>query len=480
MLIDPKNFEAKELAIEEFANKYDKKYSEHLDKLRSAKLFVEANREFAAYDAYVVGTMFEQYKAFEAWMKETGSVSDLGALPNIALDVITASYGLGVQSLLTSQQPMADQIGLVWYKNVNFSDTRKGVNAGDTWINSQSHDGSKTGLMDAYAGSGVPAEVLGSTVSGTLTYNLSANIAPLRPHLSSITIEGTTLQAIETGTGVLFGNGIDGEIDYANGDITLNFRENPGTVANNIILNYQQDFEKSADIPEIDTEFTTKSVTAQVYALKQKSGRLQTFSYNKQFGKMLEDEMINDLSQGIAASASNQSINAYVAGEAVNGITSLEFDVSGALGVGITKRDRELDLELVVDEADGELNANAGRGGINRMIAGTLACTYLSHQKGFVRAAVGNNFGPHLYGTWKGITIVRAPQIDSKTTLCGYVSPVSPFEAAASRGIYMPLFMTGFLPDGQNPLVRQRAVAEWVAYSSLVPKFTHKIVIKTA
>lgn len=476
LFISPDN-EQKMMMIENLSNEFDRKYGKYMDSLRSAKIFSlgEGHRPFGSYDAYVVGTMFEQYRAFEAWMREQGSVSDLGALPNVAYDVIAASYGLGVAPLCSSGQPLEEQVGLVWFKNVKFSDTRKGVTAGDPWIRSD-RSGTNLDKIAKYAGAKSSSEALANTADGTTTYNLTMDYPPVRPNMLEISVPALSLVGIDNGQGLILGNGIHGTVDYINGTIVLNFATNPGGV-HPIVATYHQDFEKSADVPEIETSFDTRSVTATVHSLKQKNGRLQTFAYNKRFGGMLEDEMVNDLSQAMAAVASTAVIDTYADAFAQSGLSALTFDLSGAPANGITRREQERDLELVIDEADGAMNQNAGRGGINRLVCGTKAATVVMHQEGFLAIPLGNQFGPQVIGTMKGKTVIRAPQIADNEIRCGYVSPISPFEATAVRGIYMPLFITGFLPDGVNPMLQQRAVAEWAAYEALVPRFSHKILI---
>lgn len=89
-------------------------------------------------------------------------------------------------------------------------------------------------------------------------------------------IGGYTQFPSNTDVGQIWGAGISGTINYITGSVTLNLTSDPGN-GQNIVVNYQQNYELSTDLPQIDTYFASVGIFAQVYALKGTIGLLQSY-----------------------------------------------------------------------------------------------------------------------------------------------------------------------------------------------------------
>jgi len=147
--------------------------------------------------------------------------------------------------------------------------------------------------------------------------------------------------------------------------------------------------------------------------------------------------------------------------------------------IGVSLFEHKMTFKDNIAMAEANLLANAGRGSVTAMIAVRSACSLLSTLPGFAKVADGSTFGPHIYGTLDGVTVVRVPHeqiLNPNEIICLYKGQ-SPFEAPAVYAPYMPLVVTSTLPTGYNPLLSQRAAAVWSAVDILVPSFITKIVI---
>jgi len=464
--------------VEREANRYDEQYGKWLDPLRSADIFVISGKQFNEHDAFYVGSMLENFQLmYEAMIHETGSASDLGVLPNLAFDVISSQYGLGVASLLASHQPIDEETGNVYFKELLFETTKASasVTKGDNYLKSDQGmaSGSYKKMMD-FGATLIENEDTGTnTATGTAQYTVTASNLPLRK--SKVTCIIDTLSFVDDGSGNMIGSAGGGTVNYTNGQVVINLTDDTND-GNDILLTYEIDLELADDLPTIGTQYTSKSVNAHVAAFKGLHQTLKAYSMQKRFGKVLEDEIVQDLSEAMAAASSTRVIETIKSAFTAGGATAKTFTkINPAVGSIEEKRYRQ-GLSIAIEEANLDLNYRSGNGSINRMVVGKNMASFLLDQDSFVKVAFDETLGPKLLGTFGTITVVYSPdQIGDDDAICLYNSPNSPFKSAVVKATYMPMFMTEMRPHAKNPLVSQRAVAEWSAYETLVPRYTHKV-----
>lgn len=151
-----------------------------------------------------------------------------------------------------------------------------------------------------------------------------------------------------------------------------------------------------------------------------------------------------------------------------------------AAPTGVAYVDHKNSFKDKLADAEATMVGNAGRGAINVLIAGRAAAALISTLDGFVKLSDGSSYGPHIFGTLDGNTVVRVPSnavLDSNTVIALYKGG-RPFESASVFASYMPLVVTSALPTGVNPLLQQRAAAVWAAIDVLIPAFATKIIIQ--
>lgn len=101
--------EKEELALEEEytqrAEELYERYQEQISAVENKGVFRFV--DFSPYHAYALGTMLEQYENYQKFVEYTyGSVSDLGQLPKVALDIISIAYAGSIMPLIASTQPI--------------------------------------------------------------------------------------------------------------------------------------------------------------------------------------------------------------------------------------------------------------------------------------------------------------------------------------------------------------------------------------
>ena len=457
--------------IEDQAERYYEKYRDQMDMLEDTPL-AQVNGGLNKYDAWALGKQLEQYDMMEAMIKEdAGNTNQLGKLPVIAHDVITAVHGVSILPMVASVQPIEDEKGIVFFKQVRSGDTRGSQTDGDVTVDPRQGTVTPSG----YSSNVLSSETLVTTVGATLSYSATVAAPPLRSETLKLFLDSApAVEAEDTGPaeggdpniGILKGVGLSGTVDYTTGQVDIDFAADP-LGGNNVIIEYQQNFEKAADIPTIDTFFDSKTIQARVYALKGCMGMLQSFAMKRRFGMQLQEELAKDLVQEINREIGGDMIRKTRA--AAVGSTTFSRTLPG----GVSEFEHRQAYMFALNDAEAELNGNAGRGTISTLILGRTHAAYISGLPGFTKLYDGASLGAHLYGTLNGITVIRVLEdavLGAEQGIAMWKGP-TPFEAACVWSPFMPLTVTGVIPEAPNPLNNQRAAAVWAGVDTLVAQY---------
>lgn len=470
------------------AQEYFEKYRKQIESLEKDSILKEV-RNINSYDISALGQQLENWDNYMVMCEETGSVSSLGNIPNIAHDVITVAYGSSPISTIASVQPIEEEHGMVYFKEVRTHKARGSIGA-DTVI------ARSDGVPDAYpsadgspfAGDRIQAGSI-DLVANTDTYSLTvpAHSRPLRPFKTEVTADTSAAgnnsllpdsfrwRDIDGDGTLLSAEGGTGTVDYSTGVVSVSFPAGSIKVAltGGIKVWVSTDFESQDEIPTVNMKLTTKPVKARVFALRNTIGLAQAYALNKRFGMQAAEDLATDLVAEINTEIMRGLINLLNAN--VRGNTNW----SRSPGSGISFLEHKQTIKDAFATAESTMLGNAGRGMVNVMIAGRNACEVIGTLPGFTKIADGSSIGTHIYGTLNGVTVVRVPYsqvLDGNTILCLYKGS-TPFEASAVYSPYMPLVVTDTLPTGENPLVNQKAAAVWAAIESLVPVYSTKVTV---
>lgn len=463
--------EVKNKGIEDKASKYFDKYRAHMSVFEHKSLLAKT-RKVGMYDIYALGKQLEAFDSYKAFCEDQGNVNLLGKLPSIAYDVITAVQGASILPVIASVQPIDEEQGVVYFKQVRSATTRGSQTAGNVVVDPRTSIATPIG----YANNAFTNVNAIATASGTFSYTFTLAGAPVKSQSLSLFLDGTpAVKARDfgsetvSGVGEILGAGVSGTITYATGSVTLLFSANPGVSFVNV--SYQQNYELATDIPQIDTFFASKSIMARVYALKGTMGMLQSFGMSKRFGMVTEDELAKDLVQEINREIGGDLIRAVRSG--AMGTTT--FSRTAPAGVSYFEHKQTYKDQLAI--AESVMVGNAGRGNASVIIAGRTHCNVLQTLPGFTKLSDGTTLGSHIFGTLDGVTVVRVLEANILGAEEGVVvwKGLSPFEAAAVYAPYMPLAVTGTLPQSPNPLNSMKAAAVWAGVDNLVPAYATKL-----
>lgn len=460
------NEQLKGKKIEQDADRYSKIYRPQLDLLESSPL--SKTRSITAFDYYALGKQLEQFDDYKRMCEEDGSVTQLGTIPNIAHDVIGVTYATSPLAVIASVQPVDEEQGTVYYKNVVAQSTRGNVSAGQSLLHATN--------VEQVNPQGFSGDTLvfsaGNTVAATLTYAFNLTEVPVKPGFCKLAIAGVTIPNLDDGAGNILGKGVSGSINYTTGAVSFTLTADPGN-SHAITMQYATNFEIAADLPKIGMKLDSKSIRARTFALKDTIGLEQQYALRRRFGIIADDEMASDLIGAI----NSEIVNTIIVGLTVQAMGTTTWSKTAPSGVSYLEHKQTLKDSFTA--AESVMLGNAGRGNIGVMIAGRDACSIIGTLPGFVKITDGSTPGPHIYGTLDGVTVVRVPAasvLDTWTILGLYNGP-SPFESAAVYSPYMPLLVTTAMPNGINPLSNQKAAAVWAGVDVLVPQFVTKIVI---
>jgi hypothetical protein len=450
------------------AENYRKKYRTHVDALEHSML----NKVVGVNEFHItqLGKQLDAFSIYSRLCEANGTLNNLGQLPRLAFDVITASMGQSILSIIATVQTIGSQKGIVHYRNVEAKITKGNLTAGQNIVDPT------TGVVhpQGYASNEV-REVIGTGDGTEDAFAAVLSFNPTRNQFLQILVGGTVVgrdqgDLTTRGVGQIWGNGVSGTVNYATGAVALTFA---ASVANAVVIEalYQENYEASEDIPRIEAYWASKDVEAKVYALKATVGMLQQFVLQKEYGEAAMDELSKDLIR---------AVNTEIGGELIRllrsqSVGTTSFNTTPSAGVSFF--DHKMQYFDKLNEADSELLKNAGRGQVSVMVVGRDHAAFVAGLPGFQKLSDGRTLGAHVFGTLNGITYVRVPEdsvIGGPKAGVGIFRGDSPFDAAAVYAPYMPLMSTADLPELRNPLVSQKAVATMAGVQVLVKQYATK------
>ena len=458
--------------IKNRAEQLAEKYRKHIDLLEKSVLArVKGGLDY--YDAYALGVQLEQWEYYKAICEEQGNVNLLGKIPDVAYDVITAVHGASIIPIVASVQPIEEERGNVYFRRVRAATTRGSQTAGDMLSDPRK----PVVYPNGYSSNGISGEVgVAATVAATLSYSFTLAAMPVKAESLVIKLGAGSVQGKDIGPAVsntsigrIWGNGLSGTVNYATGVVSITLAADPGNgVA--ITADYQQNFELASDIPQIDSFFDSRGIFAQVFALKATAGMLQSYGMSKRFGMVAEEEMAKELVIEINKEIGGTLIRKLKAA-APNAGSPVQFSRTAPAGVSYFEHKQTYKDKLA--EAERVLIDQSGRGMISLIIAGKTHCQTIQTLPGFVKMYDGAAQGIHVMGTLDGTPVVRVTDTSVLGTEEGLTvfKGASPFEAAAVFAPFMPLTVTGTLPQAPNPLNSMRAAAVWAGVETLVPEY---------
>lgn len=464
-------------------------YMEDLDKSPLAKC-----RSITEYDIVALGKQLDSWRDYQSQFEDDGNVSALGQLPKLALDVLAMQYGVSPLNVICSVQPLDEVQGIVYFRELIAQNTRGNVNAGDKLfqalglpdVYTQGYLGANTVANFVVNGSGIgPTTVsLGGSqdhmspidpqqcyISGTTAFNTHADLA-----------NWGTMQA-DPDTGIFSCNrkvngtvyGILGTVNFATGSVTYEFNVAPSATYINLTATYQVLQEAGTDLSKATMKLVTKPVVANWYSLKETMGMQEQYVLRKRFGMNGNDIMAEDLMMLMNMELMNQVVTILQANVPSNAVNT--WARQSASGVGYFEH--KMTIEDAITDTGRFITKNSGKGTPNVWVAGLQVCAILETLPKFKKLFDDVSFGPHVYGTYNGTTVVRVPYdgLFDDDLMIGLYKGSNPFDAPLAYCPYMPIVLTNEAPYGYNPLQTQRAVANYSGFATMNTNLLCKLTV---
>lgn len=453
--------------IERGAERYYDMFPEHMAAYERNALVGKINGGVRSSDVFALGQMLESYSNYQRFVENSGaSLAELGSLPNVALDVITAVHSNSIVPLLASVQPIEEMTGIVYYKQITNGAT------GDVMY---SHFGGQ--VSDPTFGASRQTFTMGAplveTVSGITEYTATLKAPVMKGSISlSFYDANGAYQAriMDDNNGRILGDKCTGGINYTTGALELKFVEDPAATWKCTGF-YDVDAEKSEGLQTINSGLISKPVRAEFFGLTSETGLLQEFSFQKRFGKIAEDETAADLTAELTATINAAVISRLDAAKRGNSI------YTKAAPAGVSAQDHKASFVDALAAAESTIVNNAGRGSVNRLVCGANAATLLRGMPDFTLDKSGNASKIGLYGEISGIPVIRASGVVANDSITAVYTGSGTYDAPIIYSPYLPLFQTGTLQLSNNPLRNSKSIATMAALEVVVPQYITNIQI---
>jgi len=465
-----------ELDAQRFERSYGSIMSEAADTFD--EMYKKYGKSWSSHDTVALGTYLEQWEQYSQMMEADVTTRDqLGDYMKIGLGLAAIQYVSLPASFLASVQPLADEVGLIYYRELVATTSRGNVSAGQI-IGSQG--GRLNNDLDSYYQEQTTSDTI-ITAGGT-PYNISLN-APVRPRTLTATITvvtagpvTTTYNGIDDGNGYIIGNwptpaGLKtGTIDYDTGAAVINITDTGAIPGSGINIVYHQALDQAATIPGFLYRLSSKQVRANYFILENQYSTLADYAVRRRFGRALTDDVAAAAVAQINSAVLSAIIRKLNTAAANTGTTT--WSATPPAGGWLVEHRKTITDSF--ESAAQLIDAGTGRGAITFVIAGAWMRRVLnSIGVDMVRKPLP---GPYLCGFFQNIPIFYAPVqlMPNDMSVVGYRGATW-FEAPIVYAPFLPIVMVKGV--GSNVFNRITGVAHSAAVDSIVEGFTARIQI---
>lgn len=439
------------------ANMYFEKYPDQLEAFESNSILAKVNESLSSLDVITMGRQLDQYSGYQNFVNEnfTG-LSSLGAIPRVALDVITASVGNSILPLISSIQPIQEEHGIVYYKQMRASQAAGGYSKGQTIRDPLSRDT----LGDGTLGANRVQVVVGTGDDTTKDFSGSLSTEKIRPNTLLINVQQVG-DGRDDGNGKILGFGFSGTVDYQAGTIEIKTADAlPKDAKIQVIVDL--DVDRLSSLPKIEAGLITKDIRAQIWAIAADIGTFANYAFTNRFGSQAEDEVAQDLANEITNTLNTQAVM-MIAKMSTGDIT--EWNKNPLSGTSYAEH--KLTFVDQFAQAESVMHKNAGVGTAGRLVAGRTACATMRGLPEFRPATTQATTSIGLYGYYDNIPVIRATGVveDDKIFLLG--NPDGYFNSPLAYSPFMPLVVTDTIQSPDNPFRGTKAAGVWAGLTGI-------------
>lgn len=443
------------LSVEAMADRYHSRYRDQFDAYQTAGALARINESQSAYGLVALGQMLDQFNLYHNFCESQGTLASLGTIPQIALDVIAASYGASIIPLLASVQPVQEEHSIVYFKQMIAQQNSGGFNKGDIIRDPRTLEKVGNGNLGAQR----RREVLATTVGTTTDYTGNLTGLPIRPFMVEVHVPGVG-SGKDNGSGKILGFGFDGEINYQTGAWSIRLHEAvaEGTQISSI---FDIDVDAAASIEKVQAQLASTEIIAEIFALATDVGTFANFGFSQRFGRSASDEAAADLSNEITQLL-NQRVVRMLMDNAVG-----NTNWSKTAPQAVSYAEHKLTFIDSLAQAESVIHQNTGAGNVNRILAGRTAAATLRGLPEFTSAPEAPASAIGLFGDLDGASVIRATNVLPDDVLICVANPQGYFNAPLVYAPYMPLMVTSTVQSPDNPFRSTQAAGIWSGFKSV-------------
>ena len=448
------------------ANFYVEKFPEQMEAYQESSIIARIGDGISAHEIMAMGQQLDQFNSYMEFSETQGTLSSLGAIPRIALDVITASVGASILPLVTSIQPIEEEHGIVWFKQIRAAQASGGYTAGQVIRDPLTLDVPGNGTL----GTQRKQEVLVVTTTDlTLSYAGTTAFSPIRPYMVELYIPGVGAGK-DDGGGKILGFGFSGTINYETGAYSITFAANPGA-DKSISVIYDTDIDALQELEKIEAGLVSKDIRAEIFALAADTGAFTNFAFSKRFGRSALDEVATDLQTEITNTLNIKAIKMLYD----NAVGNTNWNQTPL--TAISYAEHKLTFVDAIADAEAVLHANSGQNTVNRIIAGKTAAARLRGMPEFSPNLGAAASTVSLFGSYDNIPVIRATGVVADNEILMISNPNNYFNAPVAYSPFMPLMVTNTVQSASNPFRNTTAVGVWAGMTSLNAGLVTKLTI---
>lgn len=469
-----KNRELNEQSVDLMAEGYHKKYKTLVEAYEKGAQKTRIGESLSSFEIAALGQQLDQFEDYRKFQESMSNLGALGAVPQVASEVIVAANANSVIPLLASVQPVKEEHTIVYFKTTTTNDKTYQNTKG---VISDPRDLDNPG--DGTLGAARVKLPLPNKVSGTVKTvqgNIDSKYLPLRPRYVEVAIDGVGFGK-DDGEGHFVAFGFEGTIDYQTGAYKIVVDPTATITGDKVVtIIADRDVDSANEITKVQTQLQTTDITAEVMALATDMGHFASFAFQNRFGKTAIDEVATDLTQELTRVMNTRAVT-ELATTAKQ--TTIEFDRTAPQGVSYAEH--KLSFVDTIAEAEIALHKASGANAINRIIVGSTAAATLRGMPDFVMDEDASRVAVGLYGYYDGIPVIRATNVkgvEDGDMVCINNNDSNYFNAPLVYAPFMPLMVTNTVQHANNPFRNTMAAGVWAGIKTVNPNLGLKVKIK--
>lgn len=455
-----------EARADDLANQYVDKYPDQMSAYESGSIVTRCNESLSPFEMIAVGQTLDQYNNYQRYVNESfGGLGQLGVIPQVALDVITAAQANSILPLLASTQPMPEEHGIVYYKQIQAAQNGGGYNKGDVLTSPLA----RNNLGDGTLGMNRRQVTIGTGDATAKSFSADLGATGIRPFTVYVNVPGVGTGQ-DDGNGKILGFGFEGTVDYTSGHVVVSTDAAPAAGVL-ITARFDVDVDKMDSLDKIQAGLISKDIRAEIWTLAADIGTFANFAFANRFGRSAEDEVAADLATAITNVMNTRAVQ-LIMGSAVGSSTWYKVPVSG-----ISYAEHKLTFIDGIAAAESRMHLNAGVGTAARYLVGRNAAATLRGMPEFQKAPIDAATSIGLYGFYDGVPVIRATGIVADDDMYLIANPDGYFNSILAYAPFMPLMTTDTIQNPNNPFRGTKAAGVWAGMTSLNGNLATKLTL---